>query len=134
MPRVSRSQLWNKPGTDRTGEISGLRGRNRWRKYKRRNGRRWRLSSNGDVAGIAEAGADTAPTDPGNGNLLSTQAAAAGLAVNVQMRADEAKLKQVRQTDDVLQQLMAIVAEEQALAEERRKLREMEGSVGNGSQ
>jgi hypothetical protein len=24
MPRVSRSQLWNKPGTDRTGEISGV--------------------------------------------------------------------------------------------------------------
>ena len=67
------------------------------------------------------------PTGPGDGNLLRAQTAAAGLAVNVQMRADEAKLKQVRQTDDVLQQLMAIVAEEQALAEERRKLREREG-------
>ena len=34
------------------------------------------------------------PTDRGDGNLLRAQTAAAGLAVNAQLRADEAKLKQ----------------------------------------
>jgi hypothetical protein len=36
------------------------------------------------------------PTDPSDGNLLRAQTAAAGLAVNAQLRADEAMLKQVR--------------------------------------
>jgi hypothetical protein len=67
------------------------------------------------------------PTDPGDGNLLRAQTAAARLAVNAQLRADETKMKQVRGTDDVLERPKAIIAEEEALAEERRKLREREG-------
>jgi hypothetical protein len=67
------------------------------------------------------------PTDPGDGNLLRAQTAAAGLAVNAQLRADETKMKPVRGTDDALERLKAIIAEEEALAEERRKLWEREG-------
>ena len=67
------------------------------------------------------------PTDPGDGNLLRAQTAAAGLAVNAQLRADETKMKQVRGTDDVFERIKVIIAEEEALAEERRKLREREG-------
>ena len=33
------------------------------------------------------------PTDPGDGNLLRAQTAAAGLAVNAQLRADETRMK-----------------------------------------
>ena len=40
------------------------------------------------------------PTGPGDGNLLSAQTAAAGLAVNAQPRADETKMKPLRQTND----------------------------------
>jgi hypothetical protein len=60
------------------------------------------------------------PTDRGDGNLLRAQTAAAGLAVNAQLRADEAKLKQV-QRRDVLERIIALVAEEKAKMEERRK-------------
>ena len=67
------------------------------------------------------------PTDRGDGNLLRAQTAAAGLAVNAQLRADETKMKQVRGTDDVFERIKVIIAEEEALAEERRKLREREG-------
>ena len=35
------------------------------------------------------------PTDRGDGNLLRAQTAAAGLAVNAQLRADETRMKQV---------------------------------------
>jgi len=35
------------------------------------------------------------PTDRGDGNLLRAQTAAAGLAVNAQLRADEIRMKQV---------------------------------------
>jgi len=35
------------------------------------------------------------PTDQGDGNLLRAQTAAAGLAVNAQLRADETRMKQV---------------------------------------
>ena len=35
------------------------------------------------------------PTDRGDGNLLRAQTAAAGIAVNVQLRADETRMKQV---------------------------------------
>ena len=60
------------------------------------------------------------PTDRGDGNLLRAQTAAAGLAVNAQLRADEAKMKQVRRRD-VLERLLALFAEEKAkLAEEER--------------
>jgi hypothetical protein len=53
------------------------------------------------------------PTDPGNGNILRAQTAAAATAVNAQLRADEAKLKQV-QKGDMLAQLLAIMEVEEA--------------------
>jgi hypothetical protein len=68
------------------------------------------------------------PTDRGDGNLLRAQTAAAGLAVNAQLRADETKMKHVGRRD-VLEQIIAAVAEEKAkMAEdERRKRGEGEG-------
>ena len=66
----------------------------------------------------------------GDGNLLRAQTAAAGLAVNAQLRADETRMKQVGRRD-VLERLLAMIAEEKAkLAEEERLERgETEGSV-----
>jgi hypothetical protein len=74
------------------------------------------------------------PTDRGDGNLLRAQTAAAGLAVNVQMRVDEARLKQVRRTD-IMERLIAMMKEEEAklaemearMAEDERRKREGEG-------
>ena len=64
------------------------------------------------------------PTDRGDGNLLRAQTAAAALAVNAQLRADEAKLKQARR-GDMMPRIIAMLKEEQAkLAEERRLERE----------
>ena len=60
------------------------------------------------------------PTDRGDGNLLRAQTAAAGLAVNAQLRADETRMKQVRR-GDALERIIALVAEEKAKMEERRK-------------
>jgi hypothetical protein len=60
------------------------------------------------------------PTDRGDGNLLRAQTSAAGLAVNVQMRVDEARLKQVRRRD-VMERLIAMMKEEKLkMAEEKR--------------
>ena len=60
------------------------------------------------------------PTDRGDGNLLRAQTAAAGLAVNAQLRADEAKLKQARR-GDIMERIIAMLAEEKRkLAEEER--------------
>jgi len=75
------------------------------------------------------------PTDRGDGNLLRAQTAAAGLAVNAQLRADETRMKQVGRRD-VLERLRAMIAEERAkLAEEERLERgETEGSVNSGRQ
>ena len=75
------------------------------------------------------------PTDRGDGNLLRAQTAAAGLAVNAQLRADETRMKQVGRRD-ALERLLAMIAEEKAkLAEEERFERgETEGSVNNGRQ
>jgi hypothetical protein len=74
------------------------------------------------------------PTDRGDGNLLRAQTAAAGLAVNAQLRADEAKMKQVRRRD-VLERLLALFAEEKArMAEEERLKREGGESVSSGSE
>src|SRR6516165_5099953 len=72
------------------------------------------------------------PTDRGDGNLLRAQTAAAGLAVNAQLRADETRMKQVGRRD-VLERLLAMIAEEKAkLAEEERLERgETEGSVNS---
>ena len=75
------------------------------------------------------------PTDRGDGNLLRAQTAAAGLAVNAQLRADETRMKQVGRRD-VLERPLAMIAEEKAkLAEEERLERgETEGSVNSGRQ
>ena len=75
------------------------------------------------------------PTDRGDGNLLRAQTAAAGLAVNAQLRADETRMKQVGRRD-VIERLRAMIAEEKAkLAEEERLERgETEGSVNSGRQ
>jgi hypothetical protein len=72
------------------------------------------------------------PTDRGDGNLLRAQTAAAGLAVNVQMRVDEAKMRQVR-GKDILKQIIALVEEEKARMAERREQEKGEGSVSGGS-
>jgi hypothetical protein len=67
------------------------------------------------------------PTNRADGNLLRAQTAAAGLAVNAQLRADEAKLKQA-QRGDMMERIIAMLAEEKAkLAEEERL--EREGTV-----
>jgi hypothetical protein len=69
------------------------------------------------------------PTDRGDGNLLRAQIGAAGLAVNVQMRVDEARLKQVR-SRDIMERIRAMLAEEEAkLAEEKRLERGKEGAA-----
>jgi hypothetical protein len=60
------------------------------------------------------------PTDRGDGNLLRAQTAAAGLAVNAQLRADETRMKQVR-GKDIMERLIAIMKEEEAKLAERRK-------------
>jgi hypothetical protein len=82
------------------------------------------------------------PTDCGDGNLLRAQTAAAGLAVNVQLRADEAKMKQVRR-GDIMERVIAMMKEEKArlleweaqMAEdERRKRGETGGPVSSGSE
>ena len=61
------------------------------------------------------------PTDRGDGNLLRAQTAAAGLAVNVQMRVDEARLKQVR-SRDIMERIIEMMKEEQAKMAERERL------------
>jgi hypothetical protein len=72
------------------------------------------------------------PTDRGDGNLLRAQTAAAGFAVNAQLRADEAKLKQARH-GDIMPRIIAMLKEEQAkLAEEDRLKREETGESGGG--
>ena len=81
------------------------------------------------------------PTDRADGNLLRAQTAAAGLAVNVQMRVDEAKMKQVRR-GDIMERVIAMMKEEKArlaeweaqMAEDERRKREGEGSVSSGSE
>ena len=62
------------------------------------------------------------PTDRGDGNLLRAQTAAAGLAVNAQLRADETRLKQVRR-GDIMERLIAMMKEEEA------KMAEMEAQM-----
>jgi hypothetical protein len=57
------------------------------------------------------------PTDRGDGNLLRAQTAAASVAVNVQMRVDEAKMKRVPRRD-VMERIIAMLAEERAKEKE----------------
>jgi len=68
------------------------------------------------------------PTDPHDGHILRAQTAAAGIAVNAQLKADETKMKQVRRRD-VLEQIIRLMKEERAKLEEdeRRKRGEVEG-------
>jgi hypothetical protein len=61
------------------------------------------------------------PTDRGDGNLLRAQTAAAGLAVNAQLRADETRLKQVR-SRDIMERIIAMMKEEEAKLAERERL------------
>ena len=63
------------------------------------------------------------PTDPSDGNVLRAQTAAAGIAVNAQLRADETKMKQL-QRGDVLERLLKIMHREEA------KLKEIELARG----
>jgi hypothetical protein len=63
------------------------------------------------------------PTDRGDGNLLRAQTAAAGIAVNAQLKADETKMKQV-QHGDVLERLLKV------MGEERKKLAARENEEG----
>jgi hypothetical protein len=64
------------------------------------------------------------PTDRGDGNLLRAQTAAAGLAVNAQLRADETRMKQAPRKD-IMKRIIAMIAEEKAnLEDERRKQEE----------
>jgi hypothetical protein len=60
------------------------------------------------------------PTDRGDGNLLRAQTAAAGIAVNAQLRADETRLKQVRRRD-IMERIIAMMKEEEAKLAELRK-------------
>jgi hypothetical protein len=60
------------------------------------------------------------PTDRGDGNLLRAQTAAAGLAVNTQLRADQARMKQAPRRD-IMELLIATMKEEEARLAERRK-------------
>ena len=72
------------------------------------------------------------PTDRGDGNRLRAQTAAAGIAITTQLRVDEAKLKEVR-SRDIMERLLAMMAEEKAkLAELKAQMAEM-GSV-NGKE
>jgi hypothetical protein len=72
------------------------------------------------------------PTDRADGNVLRAQTTAAGLAVNAQLRADEAKLKQARR-GDMMERIIAMLKEEKTkLAEEERLERERkEGLAGS---
>jgi hypothetical protein len=51
------------------------------------------------------------PTDRCDGNLLRAQTAAAGIAVNAQLRADETRLRQKTQ-GDVLERLGKLIEQE----------------------
>ena len=74
------------------------------------------------------------PTDRGDGNLLRAQTAAAGLAVNAQLRADETRLKQVR-SRDIMERIRAMLAEEEAkLAEMEARMAEDERRKRGGSE
>ena len=70
------------------------------------------------------------PTDRGDGNLLRAQTAAAGLAVNAQLRADETRLKQVR-SRDIMERIIEMMKEEEARLAENERLERGEtgGSV-----
>jgi hypothetical protein len=72
------------------------------------------------------------PTDRGDGNLLRAQTAAAGLAVNAQLRVDETRMKQAR-NKDVMERLLAMMKEEKAKLAEEERLERGATSPGGGS-
>jgi hypothetical protein len=63
------------------------------------------------------------PTDRGDGNILRAQTAAAGIAVNAQLKADETRMKQARR-GDVLARVLKIIEEEKKVL---KALEEEEG-------
>ena len=64
--------------------------------------------------------------------MLRAQTGAAALAVNAQLRADEAKMKQVRR-GDMMERLIVMMAEEKAkLVELEAQLAEMGSVNGKG--
>jgi hypothetical protein len=73
------------------------------------------------------------PTDRGDGNLLRAQTAAASVAVNVQMRVDEAKMKRVPRRD-MMERIIAMLAEERAKEKELLERGETGGSMNSGSE
>ena len=73
------------------------------------------------------------PTDCSDGNLLRAQTAAAGLAVNAQLRADETRMRQVRRRD-IMELIKARMAEAEAELERlERGEGEQESPVNSGS-
>ena len=64
-----------------------------------------------------------APLDTTDSNLTRSQVTAAGIAVNAQLRANEARLK-AKASSDVLGRLLKI------MAEEKKKLQRVEGEDG----
>ena len=61
------------------------------------------------------------PTDRSDGNLLRAQTAAAAIAVNAQLRADETQLRPYVHREDVIKNLLKVVREERAKAEQEQK-------------
>jgi len=76
------------------------------------------------------------PTDRGDGNLLRAQTAAASVAVNVQMRVDETRMKQVPRKD-IMERIIAMLAEvreqeKELLARRERETRPSTGAEDSG--
>lgn len=65
------------------------------------------------------------PLDLTDGNLLRSQVTAAGIAINAQLRADEARLR-AKMRDDVLERLL------QAIEQEKARLERTEPAPDNG--
>jgi hypothetical protein len=73
------------------------------------------------------------PTDRGDSSLLRAQSAAAAIAINTQMRADQAKMKEVRRRD-IMELIKVRLAEEEAkMAEDERLERGETGGSGGRS-
>jgi hypothetical protein len=67
------------------------------------------------------------PTDPGDGNLLRAQTAAAGIAMNAQLRADETRLREQR-SDNTIARLLELIKQEKA-AEAKIELEQARGPM-----
>jgi hypothetical protein len=73
------------------------------------------------------------PTDRRDGNLLRAQTAAAGIAVNAQLRADETRLRQKTEGDTLDRLLRAIEAEKQRRAGMEREEIDLPGRPAFGA-